>query len=178
MDYLTKPIAYLDGNDFDDDGNIVNSNILNDNKPVFIMIQANFCGFCKMVKPDFQMFAENNPNIFVATIQADCDNVNVQKLMATKINKIYPNLVGFPSYLIYASGKRIIYNGGRTLEHLQNFTDLLPDYLDSINRNEKIASEAIQSKVSSTGPSGGVDTVTTGGVAGLTGATGATGANK
>ena len=40
MDYLTRPVVYLDSNDFDDEGNIINTDIPKD-KPVFIMIQAN-----------------------------------------------------------------------------------------------------------------------------------------
>ena len=131
MDYLTRPVVYLDSNDFDDDGNIVNPDIPKD-KPIFIMIQAIFCGFCKMAKPDFQKFAEKNPNFFVATIQADSKNPNVMNFQ-NKIKKIYPDLVGFPSYLIYDQGKRIIYNGGRSYIDLQTFADGLPDYLKTIS---------------------------------------------
>lgn len=130
MDYLTRPVAYLDGNDFDDEGNIINPDIPKD-KPVFMMFQANFCGFCKIAKPDFQQFAEKNPNFFVATIQSDSNVPEVSKLK-NKINKIYPNLIGFPSYLIYAKGKRIIYNGGRSYKDLQTFADGLDDYIKVI----------------------------------------------
>lgn len=131
MDYLTRPVVYLDSNDFDDEGNIINPNIPKD-KPVFIMFQANFCGFCKMAKPDFQEFAEKNPNFFVATIQADSQNPDVANFK-NKINKIYPDLVGFPSYMFYAQGKRIIYNGGRSYKDLQTFADGFPAYLKSIS---------------------------------------------
>ena len=131
MDYLTRPVVYLDSNDFDDEGNIINPNIPKD-KPVFIMFQANFCGFCKMAKPDFQEFAEKNTNFFVATIQADSQNPDVANFK-NKINKIYPDLVGFPSYMFYAQGKRIIYNGGRSYKDLQTFADGFPAYLKSIS---------------------------------------------
>ena len=132
MDYLTNPVAYLDANDFDDSGNLVNTSIPTD-KPVFIMIQANFCGYCKMAKPDFQTFAQNNKNtFFCATIQADSQNPNVQELR-NKMNSIYPNLPGFPSYIIFFKGKRIIYSMGRTLVDLQAFADGFPNYFKSIS---------------------------------------------
>ena len=131
MDYLTRPVVYLDSTDFDDEGNIINPLIPTD-KPIFIMFQANFCGFCKMAKPDFQEFAEKNPNFFVATIQADSQNPDVANFK-NKINKIYPDLVGFPSYMFYAQGKRIIYNGGRSYKDLQTFADGFPAYLKSIS---------------------------------------------
>ena len=131
MDYLTRPVVYLDSTDFDDEGNIINPLIPKD-KPMFIMLLANFCGFCKMAKPDFQEFAEKNPNFIVATIQADSTIPEVANLK-NKMNKIYPELVGFPSYMLYVEGKRIIYNGGRTLKDLQSFADGLPEYMNSIS---------------------------------------------
>ena len=131
MDYLTRPVVFLYSNDFDDEGNIINPDIPKD-KPIFIMIQSNFCGFCKMAKPDFLEFAEKNPNCFVATIQADSKRPDVANFK-NKIQKIYPDLVGFPSYMIYAQGKRIIYNGGRSYKDLQTFMDGLPEYLKSIS---------------------------------------------
>lgn len=133
MDYLTRPVAYLDSKDFDDEGNIINPDIPKD-KPVFIMIQANFCGFCKIAKPDFQEFAEKNPDFFCAAIQADSKNPDVLNFKS-KINKIYPNLVGFPSYMIYAQGKRILYNGGRSYLDLQAFANAFPEYLKSISES-------------------------------------------
>lgn len=132
MDYLTRPVAYLDTNDFDNDGNLINPLIPSD-KPVFIMFQANFCGYCKLAKPAFQEFAEKNKDkFFVATIQADSQIPEVQQLKE-KSQKIYPNLIGFPSYLLYFKGKRIIYNGGRTLQDLQSFADGFFNYFKSIS---------------------------------------------
>lgn len=130
MDYLTKPVAYLDTNDFDDNGNIINPMIPKD-KPVFIMLQGNFCGFCKMAKPDFQKFAENTELFFCATIQADSKNPDVINLQP-KMDKIYPNLVGFPSYIILYQDKKIIYSGGRSYNDLKNFENEFPAYLKSI----------------------------------------------
>jgi thiol-disulfide isomerase/thioredoxin len=130
MDYLTRPIAYLDGNDFDDEGNLINPQI--PDLPVFIMFQANFCGYCKIAKPAFQEFAKRNQGkFFVATVQADSEFPEV-RLFKTKIQKIYPNLIGFPSYLVCYRGKKIIYSGGRKLEDLQNFADGFNDFYNTL----------------------------------------------
>ncbi len=130
MDYLTRPVAYLDSTDFDDEGNLINSQI--PDLPVFIMFQANFCGYCKLAKPAFQEFAvRNQDKIFVATIQADSEIPEVQQLR-TKVQKIYPNLIGFPSYLVCYRGKKIVYSGGRKLEDLQKFADGFNDFYNTL----------------------------------------------
>jgi len=132
MEFLTKPVAYLDSSDFDDNGNIINQNIPQDDKPIFILIQANFCGHCRVAKPEFQQFAENNVNtFFCATIQADSEEPLVKDLQP-KMNSIYPNLVGFPSYMIYYKRKRILYNGGRKCQDLQAFADTFDDYFKTL----------------------------------------------
>jgi hypothetical protein len=128
MDYLTRPVAYLDGTDFDDEGNLINPQI--PDLPVFIMFQANFCGYCKLAKPAFQEFAvRNQDKIFVATIQADSEIPEVG-LLKSKIKKIYPSLTGFPSYLVCYKGQKIVYSGGRKLEDLQKFADGLNDLIN------------------------------------------------
>ena len=38
-----------------------------------------------------------------------------------KVESIYPNLVGFPSYILYNKGKKIIYDGDRSLENMERF---------------------------------------------------------
>jgi thiol-disulfide isomerase/thioredoxin len=132
MEYMIKPVAYLDSSDFDDEGNIINKNIPQNDKPVFIMLQANFCGYCRMAKPDFQKFAENNVDkFFCASIQAD-SNEQLVKDLQPRLGKIYPNLFGFPSYIVYYKGKKVIYEGGRKLQDLQTFADGFNDYFNKI----------------------------------------------
>lgn len=137
MEYMIKPVAYLDSSDFDDEGNIINKNIPHNDKPVFIMLQANFCGYCRMAKPDFQKFAENNVDkFFCASIQAD-SNEQLVKDLQPKMNKIYPNLFGFPSYIVYFKGKKIVYEGGRKVQDLQTFADGFNDYFNKISNDEQ-----------------------------------------
>jgi len=135
MDFFTTPVAYLDTNDFDDNGNLINP-LIPTTVPVFIMIQANFCGYCKIAKPDFQTFAQNNlGKFFCASIQADSQNPDVQALK-NKMGNIYPGLQGFPSYIIFFQGKRIIYSGGRKLSDLQAFADGFPAYFATISQTK------------------------------------------
>ncbi len=138
MEYMTKPVAYLDSSDFDDEGNIINKDIPQNDKPVFIMIQANFCGYCRIAKPDFQKFCENNVDkFFCASIQAD-SNEQLVKDLQPKIGKIYPNLMGFPSYMLYYKGKKIFYEGGRQLQDLQAFADGFDDYFNKVCNSEQV----------------------------------------
>jgi hypothetical protein len=38
-----------------------------------------------------------------------------------KIPYIYPDLVGFPSYILYYKGRKIVYDGNRSLEDMESF---------------------------------------------------------
>ena len=124
MKFLQKPIIYLEDNDFDSEGNIANQQ-LKTNKPVFIFIQANFCGYCTQAKPDFQTLAEKYQNKYIfATIQGDSELEETKKIMK-KLDKIYPNFMGFPSYIIYHNGRRIIYEEGRDFDSMETFLNKL-----------------------------------------------------
>ena len=119
MKYLIKPIGYVENSDFDQKGNLINETILREQKPIFIMIQANFCHHCSVAKPDFQLFAEKYKNqIICLTIQGD----NNDSELAQKISMIYPEFRGFPSYILFTvSSTRFIMNQGRTCEDFENF---------------------------------------------------------
>jgi thiol-disulfide isomerase/thioredoxin len=130
MDYLTKPVAFLENSDFNDSGVIINPNIPN-SMPIFIMIQANFCHHCKNAKPAFQQFADNfEGKMFCASIQGDSQNPNVREIFRSgKIHKICPNFVGYPTYVVQYQGNIIEYNGGRRQEDLENFSQQLLDFI-------------------------------------------------
>ena len=121
MEYLTPPVAYLDSSDFDEEGNLINSQILSTNQPVFVMIQAVFCGHCTRAKPWFQEFAEKNiGKVICCSIQGDSDMKSVKDLLG-RLNKICPDFVGFPSYVVFNKGEKIRYKGGRKTEDLEEF---------------------------------------------------------
>jgi thiol-disulfide isomerase/thioredoxin len=120
MKYLIKPIFYLEKSDFDNNGNIIN-NKLNSNKPIFIMIQASWCFHCSNSKPEYQKFAnKNNDRAFITTIEVDND-----KSKNIDLTKIYPDLKGFPSYIVYYKNNKIPFTTGRSEKDLTEFLDRL-----------------------------------------------------
>jgi thioredoxin domain-containing protein 5 len=125
MEYLTPPVAYLDANDFDDDGNLINKQLIDSNLPVFIMIQAIFCGHCTKAKPWFQEFAQKNVGkVICCSIQGDSDMKSVKEL-TSMLNKICSEFVGYPTYVVFNKNKKIKYTGGRKTEDLQSFLNQL-----------------------------------------------------
>jgi thiol-disulfide isomerase/thioredoxin len=104
--YLNKPIGYLEIDDFDSKGNLINSQIPK-NIPVVIMAQASWCPHCTTSKPAFQEFADDNEgHVFCGTIQADGDRES-EKALGKLIGKFKPGFKGFPDYLLYKGGKRV-----------------------------------------------------------------------
>jgi len=125
MNYLTRPVSYLDTNDFDENGIITNKDI-NTNLPVFIMIQALWCPHCTHAKPHFQKFAENNKNkVICCSIQADANIPAVKEFFNNKLKNMCPNFQGFPTYIVQHKGQNIEYENGRKTEDLQSYLDSL-----------------------------------------------------
>ena len=122
MIYLNKPIAYLQDSDFDKDGNLLNDNIPTD-IPVVLLIQAAFCGYCTMMKPAFQEFAEKNKGVvFCATIQGDGKELG-EKELNSRIKSIDKSFRGYPSIVGYKNKKFVkTHTGGRTLNDLELFS--------------------------------------------------------
>ena len=125
MLYLNKPVAYLQNFDFDEKGNLINSNIPK-NIPVIIMIQAKFCGHCTNAKPEFQSLANNNVGkIFCATIEGDGEYDGEPEL-SKRLKIIHPKFRGFPSYVGYKNGKFIkVHDGERDEKSLKLFVEEL-----------------------------------------------------
>jgi thiol-disulfide isomerase/thioredoxin len=125
--FLTEPVLYLESSDFDDHGNIIYNQFLPRNTPVMILLQSNSCVYCNKAKIDFQRFAEyNRDKIISATIQFDAvadpkfDTLNLN-FSNEKVNKIYSNLKGFPSYILYIDNIKYKYEGNRDFESLNGF---------------------------------------------------------
>jgi thiol-disulfide isomerase/thioredoxin len=118
---MNYPVIYLQRSDFDYNGNLINP--LLKNKKILIMTQADYCGHCTEAKPDFEKAAQYMRNvsnkILFATIHADSKNPSEKDTMKI-INKINPNFMGFPDYVVFVNGKRRNDDGpkGRTSKHL------------------------------------------------------------
>lgn len=121
---FTRPIAYLENNDFDKNGNLINPNIPK-NIPVVIMIQASWCVHCRNSKPAFQEFANKNQNkVFCATIHADGD-LPSEKELSKRIRYIKKGFKGFPDYMLYKNGSQINKQiTGRKVSDLETFAHI------------------------------------------------------
>lgn len=122
--YLYKPIAYLEDQDMDNNGFLINPEIPKD-KPVIVMVQAGWCPHCTDAKPDFQKFADQYKDVvFAATIQSDGERESEKKLFSRIKDKL-PNYRGFPHYVLYINGKPLNREiAGRSVESLAQFTGL------------------------------------------------------
>jgi thiol-disulfide isomerase/thioredoxin len=116
---LNYPIGYLEDHDFNSRLKLINKELVG--KPVFIMVQAGFCGYCDQAKPEFQRLAESKI-ITCATIQPDGKKSSEKKL-GEKISKLYPGeFRGYPSYfLILPDGTMKEYEGGRDYQSMKSF---------------------------------------------------------
>lgn len=114
---LNKPIVYLDNTDFDANG------LLKYKKPVIVLLQGNFCGYCTKIKPMYQDFANKHSNkILVATIQAD-SSFQQDQALNKRINNIIPDIEGYPDFILFNDGKFIsrFEENERTLQNLEKF---------------------------------------------------------
>jgi thiol-disulfide isomerase/thioredoxin len=115
------PVAYLELTDFDPaSGMLVGEEF--DKKYTLVMIQANYCGACTVSKPEFQKLADQkNLPFILATVQLDGEKES-ERQVASILDKIYPNLSGIPSYILFGNNKKIKYTGtSRTAEDLYKF---------------------------------------------------------
>ena len=122
--YLDKPVAYLEDNDFDEEGNLIAQNIPS-GIPVVIMLQASWCPHCTSAKLEFQRFADATiGKVFCATVQIDGDRQS-EKTLGERIKTLKPTLRGFPDYLLYKNGVKIDREiQGRDVRHLRDFSQI------------------------------------------------------
>ena len=98
MSDLNHPVSYLEIDDFDQDGNLIETEHLK--TPLFVLFQAGWCSHCAVAKPEFQKLAELGL-VDCATIQVDGIRPS-EREYAKHVNKIYPeSFVGFPSYVLF-----------------------------------------------------------------------------
>lgn len=119
MMYLNKPVYYLTDGDVDSSGNLINPDIPKD-IPVFLMLQAGFCGHCTVAKPAYQEFANKNEGkVFVTTVQAD-GKESGEKDLAKRLGSLIPNFRGYPHYAVYKNGTFLKnWEEGRSLDSLE-----------------------------------------------------------
>lgn len=113
-------IVYLEGQDIDDSGNLYPH--VGNGKPVLLMVQGNFCGYCNQAKPAFQELVDISSAV-IATVQIDGETSDKQASQKLSKNKGQ----GVPSYMGFdKNGKfKMLHNGGRDASSLKNFISQL-----------------------------------------------------
>jgi len=122
--YLTKTVAYLQDEDFDETGKLIAYGVPKD-IPVVVFLQSNFCKFSDEVKPIFQEFADENVgNIFAATIQGD-GTMEGEAELSKRIRVICPTFRGFPDFTLFLNGERVDKKiKGRSKTDLEDFANM------------------------------------------------------
>lgn len=99
-------VGYLENQDVDTKGNLINPKIPK-NKPVVVMVMAGWCPHCVSMKPIYQEFANQyRDKVFCTVIQQDGDRQS-EKDLAARIKTFYPEFRGYPTFFLYKNGKRI-----------------------------------------------------------------------
>ena len=115
-------VGYLEIEDFTPDGNL--KSYVCSGRPVVIMGQGNFCGYCKQAKPSFAEFAKNG-HVGACTIVSD--GGESEKPCAKFFRKWDPSHRGVPAYFGFNKhGKFVkIHTGGRDTKSLIEFSQTL-----------------------------------------------------
>lgn len=109
-------VAYLENNDFDDKGNLK----IKTSKPVVILLQGSFCGYCHQFIPEYLKAANMLKNkVIFSTIQIDGNDD--EKKLGNKIMKMI-DAKGVPTIILYKNGKYSgTYEGPRKAEALTDY---------------------------------------------------------
>lgn len=117
-DKILVGVPYLEDSDVNPDASL--KSYVNNGRPVVMMIQGNFCGYCTKAKPAFQQLAKSMPNVAVVTVQMDggpSDKKAAQMLSVVNKSPGVPAFLGFDK-----QGKFVkVHNGARDLQALQQF---------------------------------------------------------
>lgn len=122
MDKLLINIPYLEESDINPDSSL-KPNVCK-GKPVLLMVQGNFCGYCTKAKPAFQKCVQMVPEVVFATVQTDgSPSERKASQMLSAVNKS----PGVPAYLAFnKNGKFIgLHTGGRDVQDLKAFCQTL-----------------------------------------------------
>jgi thiol-disulfide isomerase/thioredoxin len=115
-------VPYLEDSDINSDASLKSH--VNNDKPVVMMVQGNFCPHCNNAKPAFQQLAQSMPNVAVVTVQTDggpSDKKASQMLSAVNKSPGVPAFLGFSK-----EGKFVkTHSGNRDLESLKQFASSL-----------------------------------------------------
>jgi thiol-disulfide isomerase/thioredoxin len=108
-------IAVLENKDFSSDGKL----LINESKPVLIMLFGNSCPHCVHAKPEFSKAARKGGALFAVI---PTDGPFVDSALLKRIPKFIPNVKGIPTFVLFRNGRYIkTHEGARTEEGFRKF---------------------------------------------------------
>lgn len=116
-------VAYIEVDDINPDGTL--KPYVTNGKPVIMMCQGLFCGYCTKAKPAFEKIAKTNPTFVFASILTDGEE---SEKAAAKFIKVWnEDHRGVPDYLGFdKNGKfKKVHSGGRDEKSLMDFATSL-----------------------------------------------------
>lgn len=118
MQKILYGIPYLEIEDVNPDGSLKPH--VGQGKPVLLMIQGDFCGYCTDAKPAFQELAQKARGVVLATVQIDAGPKDKAANQALKTVNTQP---GVPAFLGFDSSGRFVgaHKGDRTGPALSAF---------------------------------------------------------
>lgn len=119
-------VAYIEAGDINPDGSL--KPYVNNGKPVILMCQGSFCGYCTKAKPAFQKVANHyykTKTVVCATILTD--GSDSEKEAAKFIKRWNSKHQGVPEYLGFDKNGKFekVYQGNRDENSLIKFGDSL-----------------------------------------------------
>jgi len=112
-------VPYLEISDFNSDGTL--RDLVGKGKCVVVMVQANYCGYCTVAKPEYEKVAKSTNKVIFATV---CIDGNPEEKQVSKFIKEWDKShKGVPSYFGFDKhGKfKEVHKGGRDSKSLQKF---------------------------------------------------------
>ena len=101
---MANNISFIEPRHFEGRTFVGNSN----GKPVFILVKAGYCGWCKKFEPTFQAVADKySSSVFFGAIRADNGTPGEAELAKTFKQTIDPRCQGYPHLSLFVDGNLI-----------------------------------------------------------------------
>ena len=115
-------VPHLESKDFNPDMSL--KSYVCQGKPVVVMCQGVFCGYCTQAKPDFIAFCKESKNVIGCTLQIDDSSA---RDVASKISLLDKDYRGVPVYLGFNKNGKYVrtHDGGRDKISIIEFANSL-----------------------------------------------------
>ncbi len=116
-------VAYLEYDDFTEDGILKIKGKNGVNLPVMLLLQGDYCGYCTQFKPEFLKVVNALKNkVFPVTIQMDGKESELS--LGKKASKFIPKFKGVPMVVFFVDGKYYsTYEGDRRADALIKYVN-------------------------------------------------------